>query len=327
MPSTKNPVSSAAAGVALTGLIGALTPAYFAHQTVSRVRTGRREGATVPIERVRLADRPLSEIMSEARPVIITDLIDGIDFHHRPDVEGLRALAAVTEGRFRVRTHRRHSPYFLYVGDYGAELDGVEEMSLSEFVERMFVTGHEEDTCTYRLFSIRELDGAIATMIDDIADALEPLTGRRPDRQASGVWIGSEGVVTPLHHDAWTGLLLQMDGSKRVAMFSPTDRPNLSFVSPFRPTERWSTLPARSTEADAEEFPRLAHTIRHQAQLDAGEALFIPPYWSHEVEALEANVSIPFRFGTRPVDYVNPGFLRPAVEVFHGKYVAPRTSR
>ena len=131
-------------------------------------------------------------------------------------------------------------------------------------------------------------------------------------------------MVTPLHHDAWTGILFQMDGSKRVAMYSPTDRANLSFVSPFSPTERWSTLPPRSAEADPDDHPLLAHTTRHEAQLDAGEALFIPPYWPHEVEALESNISIPFRFGTRRVDYVNPGFLRPAVEVFHAKYARPR---
>lgn len=327
MSSTKQRVSSAAKAAGLAGLIGALTPVDAAHRAVSRVRTGRRAGAAVPLERVRLAERPLREIMSGGRPVVITDLIAQIEFRQRPDIAGFAALAATTSTTFAVKTFRRHAPYFLYVGDYGAELDHVDRMSLAEFVDLMFVTGHDSDTCTYKLFSIDDLDGAIADMIDDIADALAPLTDRRPDRHASGVWVGSEGVVTPLHHDAWTGLLLQMDGSKRVAMYSPADRVNLSFVSPFQPTDRWSSLPARSAEADVATHPRLANAIRHETRLDPGEALFIPPYWSHEVEALEANISIPFRFGTRSIDYVNPGFLRPAVEVFHGKYVAPRRSR
>ncbi len=324
---TKERVSGAVTGVGLAGLIGALTPVHAAHRAISRVRTRDRDGATESLERVRLADRPLREIMAARRPVVITDLIERISFRHTPDVPGLRALAAESELTFSVKTHRRHAPYFLYVGDYGAEVDSVDRMRLTDFVDRMFVTGHDPGTCTYKLFSISELDGAIAGMIDDIADTLRSLTDRRPDRQASGVWIGSEGVVTPLHHDAWTGLLLQMEGCKRVAMYSPTDRVNLSFVSPFQPTERWSTLPGRSAEADAATFPRLARTVRHETRLDAGETLFIPPYWSHEIEALEANISIPFRFATRPVDYVNPGFLRPAVEVFHGRFVAPRTAR
>ncbi len=321
----KTRVSNVATGAGLAGLIGVLTPVWAAHRAVSRLRTARTNGTPVDIRRVSLGERSLRDVMTDDRPVIITDLIDRIDFRQRPDVRGLRRLAATYEQPFKVKVHRRHSPYFLYVGDYGAELDRVEQLSLGEFLDRMFVVGPDADECTYRLFSIGDLDGAIAGMVDDIVAAVEPLTDRMPDRQASGVWVGSEGVVTPLHHDAWTGLLLQMDGSKRVAMYSPTDRANLSFVSPFAPTERWSTLPPRSSEADPGEHPLLAHTTRHEAQLDAGETLFIPPFWSHEVEALEANISIPFRFGTRPVDYVNPGFLRPAVEVFHKKYT--RSSR
>ena len=319
-PALKPRVSNAATGVGLAGLIGVLTPVWAAHRAVSRVRTARTPRSTVEIPRVSLTDRSLQEIIDTDRPVIITDLVDRIDFRRRPDVRGLRELAGTHDRPFAVKVHRRDAPYFLYVGEYGAELERIERLSLDEFLDRMFVTGPDEGTCTYRLFSIADLDGAVGEMIDDIVAALEPLTDRRADRQASGVWIGSDGVVTPLHHDAWTGILLQMDGSKRVAMYSPTDRANLSFVSPFAPTERWSTLPPRSAEADPAEHPLLAHTTRHEAQLDAGEALYIPPFWSHEVEALEANVSIPFRFGTRPVDYVNPGFLRPAVEVFHKKY-------
>jgi hypothetical protein len=314
-------------GVGLAGLIGALTPVHAAHRSIVRARTGRRVATTQLIPKVRLADRSLDDIMAAGRPVIITDLIERIHFEHRPDVDGLRALAETVDTTFRVRTHRRHSPYFLYVGDYGAEVERVEQMNLGDFVERMFSGGLDDESCVYQLFSIKHLDGAIARMVDDIADAVAQLTDRPADRHASGVWIGSEGVVTPLHHDAWTGLLLQIHGSKRVAMYSPTDRANLSFVSPFQPTERWSMLPARSADAEVAEFPRLAHARRHEARLDAGEALFIPAFWSHEVEALETNISIPFRFGTRRADYLNPGFLRPAVEIFHGKYVAPRASR
>jgi len=322
---TKTRVSSVATGVGLAGLIGVLTPVWATHRAASRLRTTRRSGTSVDIRRVSLAERSLHDLIADEQPVVITDLIERVDFRDRPVVDGLRQLAATNDRRFKVNVHRRHSPYFLYVGDYGAELDRVEQQTLDEFLDLMFVTGLEADECAYRLFSITDLDGVVARMIDDIVAAIEPLTARQPEPKASGVWIGSTGVVTPLHHDAWTGLLLQMEGSKRVAMYSPTDRANLSFVSPFAPTERWSTLPPRSAEADPDRHPLLAHTTRHEARLDAGETLFIPPFWSHEVEALEANISIPFRFGTRTVDYLNPGFLRPAVEVFHKKYV--RTDR
>jgi hypothetical protein len=129
------------------------------------------------------------------------------------------------------------------------------------------------------------------------------------------VWIGSTGVVTPLHHDAWPGILFQTEGSKRVAMYSPRDRSNLSFRNPLAGTGRWSTLPGRSADADPTDFPRLAHAVRHETRLHAGDALVIPPFWAHEVEALEPNISIPFRFAGSKLTYLNPGFLRPASEL------------
>ena len=198
-------------------------------------------------------------------------------------------------------------------------------MTLSEFLDFMF-EGREQkspDTCTYRLFAVNDLDDEVGRIIDTMSDGLAALTDRQPDRRASGIWIGSGGVVTPLHHDAWTGLLFQFTGSKRVLMFPPGERSNLYFTSPFAAKDRWSTLPGRSDDADPIRFPRFARAEGFEGQLDAGDVLFIPAFWSHEIEALEPNISIPFRFGTRPIDQLNPGFLRPAYEVFHRKYVEP----
>ena len=131
--------------------------------------------------------------------------------------------------------------------------------------------------------------------------------------------IGSAGVVTPLHHDAWPGLLFQTHGRKRVAMYAPSDRSNLSFRTPLRGAGRWSDLPARSSEAPLDRFPRLRHVTRLEAELRPGDALYIPPFWAHEMEALEPNISVPFRFATFRRSHLNPGFLRPASELVRAR--------
>lgn len=315
-------LKEAAKLVVLGGLIGVLTPVWLVTESVARLRSARRVGQTTQIDKVDVADIDLAEIVRGHRPVIIRGLDSVVPFDHRPDVDGLRLIAAEDDATFPVKVHRGDHPYFLYVGDYGSEVVRTEQMSLDQFLDHMFVSPPEDETCTYRLFGTAAMNGRVAHLIDEMATSLETLAKRVPERGASGVWIGSAGVVTPMHHDAWTGLLFQFEGSKRVAMFAPSDRPNLHLSSPFKPTSRWSALPPRSQEAESAEFDRFARANPFVAQLDAGEALFIPPYWMHEVEALEPNVSIPFRFGTRRVDYVNPGFLRPAVEIFHGKYLA-----
>jgi hypothetical protein len=311
--------------VALGALIALLAPLWAAQLAISRIRTARRAPSPMEIPRVDIAETDLQTLMKRRTPVIIRGLIDSLDLDLVPDLAGLRSLAADDPPPFRVKTHCDHSPYFLYRGNYGAQLHDITEMHLDEFVPFMFEAEQAAGTCTYRLFGVSDLSGRVGDIVDDIARRLGERTDATPDRQASGLWIGSRGVVTPLHHDAWTGLLFQFHGSKRIRMFSPGDRANLYFSSPREPRAVWSRLPGRSADADLAEFPRFAHATPHEGQLEAGEVLFIPPYWSHEIEALEANISMPFRFTTGVREYLDPGFLVPAMEIFDSKFVHPRT--
>ena len=315
--------------VALTGLLALLVPIWAVHRLITGLRVRRPQGSRTAITRVNAAEVDLNDLIRGDRPVIISGLVERLDLPLVPNLDGLRELGSRSSTSFTVKSHASHSPYFLYVGDYGAELAGTDEMTLSEFLDFMFETptAGDTDTCTYRLFGVNDLDSEVGRIIDTMSGGLAALTDRQPERGASGIWIGSEGVVTPLHHDAWTGLLFQMTGSKRVLMFPPTERPNLYFTSPFAATDRWSTLPGRSDDADPSTFPKFAQANGFEGQLDAGDVLFIPAFWSHEIEALEPNISIPFRFGTRPIDQLNPGFLRPAYEIFNRKYVEPVRAR
>ena len=314
-----------AIAVGLVGLIALLTPLWFAQLAMSRLRTTRRQQTVGDVPRVDIADADLDALIKARRPVVITGLIDSLDLDVVPDVDGFRSLGrdgAVAP--FTVKTHRDTAPFFLYRGDYGAELDHATTMQLDEFADFMFDNEQAPGTCTYRLFGVNDLDGRVRAIVDDIAARLRPLTSIVPDPRASGLWIGSRNVVTPLHHDAWTGLLFQFHGAKRIRMFAPADRANLSFSSPWSPTAVWSTLPGRSAEADPDRFPRFANATPFDATLESGEVLYIPPFWAHEIEALEPNISMPFRFKAGPREYLDPGFLIPAYEIFDAKFLRPR---
>lgn len=315
--------------LALAVRVMVLTPIWAAHRLVSEVRLRRSAGSRTEIRRVSARTIDLDSVIKGNEPVIIEGLVDTLGLPLVPDLDGLRELATRQTTRFAVKSHKRSAPYFLYVGDYGAELVRSEDMTLAEFLDFMFDDreGRDPETCTYHLFDVDHLDGEVGTIIGSMADGLARLTDRHPDPSASGIWIGSTGVVTPLHHDAWTGLLFQLTGAKRVVMFPPVERANLYFTSPFAAKSRWSLLPARSAEADPQRFPRFARAQGRVGRLGAGDVLFIPPFWSHEIEALESNISIPFRFGTRPIDQLNPGFLRPAYETLHRRYGVPVRSR
>jgi hypothetical protein len=306
----------------LAALIVVLIPISLVYGALHRMRSAGHSGEPREIPRVAASEVSLGEVLRRRQPVILEGLADSLDLDPPFDMSALRARARDLKGTFLVKQFERRSPYFLYTGDYGRRLVSESEMTFDELLRTVFDEGVPEGRCIYHHFQHRSVDGQAASIIDGVAKAISGVVDHEPEKSASGVWIGSEGVTTPLHYDAWPGLLFQMYGSKRVWMFSPGDCANLYLLSPFAVGDRWSALPGRSGDADAAEFPRFARADRYEGELRTGDALFIPPFWPHEVEALESNVSMPFRFKLGWKDYLHPRCLRPMCELFHRRYLA-----
>ena len=295
-------------------LLAVLTPIWFIHHLLTRVTGIRRRGERIDIERLPADSITIDEVIAAGQPVIIEGLLGalGIDDVATPaDLERLAGDQMLTVDSFDDA-----SPYFLYSGGYDTSVVATQKMTMSKFLTMMFDDGVEPGTVVYQLFGIRSLDGAGAAMLDRFDHAVRDHNDAATEPRFSGIWVGSPGATTPLHHDAWPGLLFQTHGTKRVAMYRPADRTNLSFRLPLRGEGRWSELPGRSDDASSADFPLLAHAQRFVGELHPGEALYIPPFWAHEMEAVEANISVPFRFAGPRSSYLNPGFLRPASEMF-----------
>ena len=304
---------AAVLAVGLAGLVVVLTPIWVVHHLVTRATSSRRCGRPMEIDRIPADGVVLDEVLDAGRPVILEGLLEILDLG---DVATPDALArAAGDQRIRVASYDASSPYFLYSGGYDSTVVDRRVTSVSGFLHTMFDEGVEPGTVVYQLFGIRSLGGATAAILDRVDRAVRAHTSRSTEPRFSGIWVGSAGATTPLHHDAWPGLLMQTHGRKRVALYRPSDRTNLSFRVPLRGAGRWSDLPGRSGDAVPEDFPRLRHADRHVGELRTGDALYIPPFWAHEMEAVEANVSIPFRFAGGVSTYFNPGFLRPASEM------------
>lgn len=298
--------------VGLTALVVVLTPIWFVHDRYTRRRSSSRDGGRSPIRRVPASSTNVDELLAAGRPVVVEGLADllGID---AATPESLRQRSG--DVAIDVKFHAAEHPYFLYSGGYGATVSERATMTVAQFLDMMTGDGPPDGTVVYQLLGPNSADGRIQDELDVFDRAISTTTTHRTESRFSGVWIGSRGVVTPLHHDAWPGLLFQTYGRKRVTMFAPSDRCNLSFRSPLHGAGRWSDLPGRSADADAAEFPRLRHATRLETELGPGDALYIPPFWAHEMEGLEANISVPFRFSTFRRSHLDPGFLRPAAEM------------
>jgi hypothetical protein len=102
------------------------------------------------------------------------------------------------------------------------------------------------------------------------------------------IWLGTT-ITTPIHFDEWNNVGCVVCGRRRFTLFPPEQITNL-YVGPldFAPTGAPMSL-VRLHDPDFARFPRFREALAHAlcAELEPGDAIFIPPLWWHHVESLE----------------------------------------
>jgi hypothetical protein len=109
-----------------------------------------------------------------------------------------------------------------------------------------------------------------------------------PDAVLPRIWLGN-AITTPTHLDEWNNIGCVASGRRRYTLFPPEQIANL-YIGPldFAPTGApMSLVPLR--QPDLARFPkfRIALAAAVTAELDPGDAIYIPPLWWHHVQSLE----------------------------------------
>ena len=128
---------------------------------------------------------------------------------------------------------------------------------------------------------------ALAPLIEDVRCIGKLLDPDGPSPQGM-IWIGPAGTFTPLHHDLTNNLLVQVRGRKRIVMASPRESGRL-----YNDLEVFSRI-GDITAADFARYPLLQGIRLYDLMLEAGDALFIPVGWWHQVSALDFSISITY---------------------------------
>ncbi len=112
--------------------------------------------------------------------------------------------------------------------------------------------------------------------------------GLGPRDALASIWIGNQ-VRIPAHYDLPDNLACVTAGRRRFTLFPPSQLENL-YAGPldFTPAGQPISL-VDLHQPDLERFPRFGEAMRHAqaAELEPGDAIFIPSMWWHHVEALE----------------------------------------
>lgn len=103
------------------------------------------------------------------------------------------------------------------------------------------------------------------------------------------IWLGNR-VTTPAHFDEYHNIACVLRGRRRFTLFAPDQVGNL-YIGPleFAPTGAAISM-ARLDRPDDPRYPRLREALAaaHVAELEPGDAIYVPPMWWHQVESLQA---------------------------------------
>lgn len=116
------------------------------------------------------------------------------------------------------------------------------------------------------------------------------------------IWIGSKTTAC-CHYDTPDNIACCAVGKRRFTLFPPEQIVNL-YPGPLTPTPGGQVLSMVDfTNPDFEKYPRFADALAHGqiAELDAGDALYLPSMWWHQVEALSPfNVLVNYWWSNSP---------------------------
>ncbi|MFG0928482.1 cupin-like domain-containing protein [Pseudomonas sp. CJQ_8] len=110
---------------------------------------------------------------------------------------------------------------------------------------------------------------------------------------APRIWIGPKGTLTPLHRDDTDNIFAQVWGQKSFILAAPHHRPALG---------TWSTSPEGGLDGcdfnpdapDYQSFPDARQVSFLRVLLEAGDLLFLPEGWFHQVESVSTSLSVNF---------------------------------
>lgn len=146
------------------------------------------------------------------------------------------------------------------------------------------------------------LDSALPGLAAEIVNPLlSPMVRPR-------IWIGN-AIRVQTHYDLSDNIAVVAAGRRRFTLFPPDQLANL-YVGPFENTLAGSPVSLADIEApDFERFPKMRHALKAglTAELEPGDAIYIPYGWWHHVRSLSGlNILVNYWWNEAPAHLQSP---------------------
>lgn len=99
------------------------------------------------------------------------------------------------------------------------------------------------------------------------------------------IWLGNEATIAA-HFDAPNNIACCVAGRRRFTLFPPEEVANL-YIGPLEKTPSGQSISLFNPK-EQEKFPKFLEALKgaYIVELNPGDAIYIPPMWWHQVEAL-----------------------------------------
>ncbi len=250
-----------------------------------RARLERMQPAEVPRRHALSPDDFFRDHYTALTPVVLTGLTD-----HWPGRQwSLRRLARLGNPEIEVQWARESDPDF--------ELNSVAHKKRMPWQDLLALLRDDPETNDFYVTANnggqnRKALGPLWADVGDLPGYLAP--GLHSD---GFFWMGPRGTVTPWHHDLTQNLLVNMVGTKRVALVSPAETPRMRnhrhCFSRFGADATLGSVPEG-------ERPRIL-----TVDIGPGDILFIPVGWWHHVTGLSLSIGMSFTNFVRDNDFAS----------------------
>lgn len=228
----------------------------------------------------------LSEaLLTSTTPVVIRGLVAHwplVQASQRSVAEADAYLRGFYNGRpvHRMSAEAQHNGRFFYNEDLSGFNFTRANQPLTQVLDDLLSFQHDSDSPSCYVGS---------TAVDSILPGFRAQNDLAELSHAPlvSIWIGNQSRIAA-HYDAPDNLACVAAGKRRFTLFPPEQLENL-YVGPldFTPAGQPASL-VDFHAPDFERYPRFATALKHAsvAELEAGDALFLPSMWWHHVEGL-----------------------------------------
>jgi hypothetical protein len=231
---------------------------------------------------LRPATAPLSEYIAKREPAFFPGLAADWPAVHRWDFNFLgklrpeMSIKLVRGDRESAATHFTESTLGSYMELLAHDNPGEEFLYLKEFnLLRRFPQLKADISARRRIFPQR---------------AVCP---------PPGVWAGPAGVRTGAHYDLLANIATVIRGNKRFRIAPPGFVESADALSTkYDPWTRLSALPLAAIAAASKNSEENSEESLYEVELKAGDALYVPDRWWHEVYSPSASILLSGFFGT-----------------------------